>query len=45
MNGKKKTSNRKDKSKSFWQYLAETIWTYGAGVWQPTGHPEPTSPS
>jgi hypothetical protein len=32
MNGKKKISNRKDKSRSFWQYLAEAIWTYGAGV-------------
>lgn len=32
MNAKKKVSKRKDKSRSFWQYLAETIWTYGAGV-------------
>jgi hypothetical protein len=32
MNTKKKASKRKDESRPFWQYLAETIWTYGAGV-------------
>jgi hypothetical protein len=32
VNAKKKASKRKDKSRSFWQYIAETIWAYGAGV-------------
>jgi hypothetical protein len=32
MDTKKKAFKHKDKSRSFWQYLAETIWTYGAGV-------------
>ena len=39
MNKKKEVLDHNYRSRSFWKYLAETIWTYGAGVmaahWSP----------